>query len=183
MPQIYFMTSTNYELIHFDFLLGMKLTRASKKAAHDQWLKKKYDFFLWTPFVCIVFYSLFLVGTPLLLKIGWLTLSVGKSNMKYLQSMQIKKQRQNKTSPTDIFLRIQNVHKHKDDRTKIIMFTDLWRLWFEAKSSASEYYKSEIVAITDQPVCPRPGYENRIEHQLVSRQRKGEKTAQAQGEP
>ena len=78
-----------------------------------------------------------------------------------------------KQSPTDIFLRVQNVHKHKDDCTKIIMFTDLWRLWFEANSSASEYYKSEIVAITDQPVCPRPGYDNRIDHQqLVSRQRK-----------
>ena len=33
-----------------------------------------------------------------------------------------------KQSPTDIFLRIENVHRHKDDCTKIIMFTDLWRL-------------------------------------------------------
>jgi len=67
--------------------------------------------------------------------------------------------RQNTTSPTGIFLWIQNIYNTKDNCTAISMFTDIRalktkRLIFRAKSSVSEYQMSETIPITDQLVCP-----------------------------
>ena len=67
--------------------------------------------------------------------------------------------RQNTTSPTGIFLWIQNIYNTKDNCTAISMFTDIRalktiRLIFGAKSSVSEYQMSETIPITDQLVCP-----------------------------
>ena len=64
--------------------------------------------------------------------------------------------RQNTTSPTGIFLWIQNIYNTKDNCTAISMFTDIRALKtiFGAKSSVSEYQMSETIPITDQLVCP-----------------------------
>ena len=54
MPQIYFMTSTTYDLSILTFF-GMKLTIASKEASHDQFKIEKYDFSLKSiPLHCVL---------------------------------------------------------------------------------------------------------------------------------
>ena len=116
---------------------------------------------LLTP-LCWSFYSFFLEGTRLFLEIGFRLMGgkliVETNIMLHAADEEL---RQNTTSPTGIFLWIQNIYNTKDNCTAISMFTDIRALKtiFGAKSSVSEYQMSETIPITDQLVCPRPGYD------------------------
>ena len=72
-----------------------------------------------------MFYSLFLEGTRLLLKIGRLTLAVGKSNVKCLQKHANEETETEQNKPDRYISQDPKCTQHKDNCTKIIMFTDL----------------------------------------------------------